>query len=553
MMLSIQDLSCRYRVRKKETLSHIDFSLQEGEMVLLAGRSGCGKSTLIKLVTGLLGEEEAERTGRIFLAGRDTAQLSPEEIGELAGTVYQTPDDQLFAMTVKDEVGFALENRGEAPEKIAEEVARALEKTGLSGMGERSIHALSGGQRQRLALASVLVTHPRLLILDEPVSQMNPQGVADFLALLRKLNEEDGMTILVVEHRVNELAEHFPRLAVMHDGCIIYDGRTEDAWAALGDAEQYGIRLPQTVRLGEMLGLSALSSSVEKTAEAIRCAGISFAKDAPSETKPPAGEALLACSALAYTYPGNREETLHGISFTLRRGTINAVMGFNGAGKSTLMDLVGGLSEASAGSMRLEGAPVGRRLQRIGYMRQEADLMLLTDTVSEEMRWNNRTLSDAELEKLLRTLHLYHYRHDFPLALSKGQRLRAVFGAMLARRDNTLLLLDEPTTGQDQKSLSEIKRLLRLAADEGRTVLFITHDTEMAAELADRVLLLAGGRLIADGTPHEILSDRKLLAAGGLSVPPMLALSEMLGIAPCITAEEVMRHVDAAALGRDER
>ena len=181
MILEIRDLSCRYVSRRKDTLSHVDLSLAEGEMVLIAGRSGCGKSTLIKSITGLLEPGEARLTGTISLDGRDVTEMSAEDIGLLAGTVYQTPDDQLFAMTVADEVGFALENRGEDPSVIREEVRRALAKTGLSGMETRSIHALSGGQRQRLALASILVTHPKLLILDEPVSQMNPNGVNDFL------------------------------------------------------------------------------------------------------------------------------------------------------------------------------------------------------------------------------------------------------------------------------------------------------------------------------------------------------------------------------------
>lgn len=550
MMLSVESFGCRYRQRKRATLSDVNLSVKEGEMVLIAGRSGSGKSTLIKAVTGLLTPEEAERSGRILLGGRDTASLSPEEIGLMAGTVYQTPDDQLFAMNVWDEAAFALENRGEAPEVIRREVAAALSKTGLSGMEHRSIHALSGGQRQRLALAAVLVTHPRLLILDEPVSQMNPQGVKDFLALLLRLNREEGMTILVVEHRVNELAPYFPRLAVMYEGHFIYDGPIEEAWSRIGSSEAYGLREPQTVRLGRRLALPVLSSDTERTAEEIRGAGISFLPSVPHETAPP-GEVLFTAEHLCYTYPGRQEETLRDVSLTLTRGRIHAVMGFNGAGKSTLLNLLGGLEEAGSGRMTMAGRPMKDQFWHVGYMRQEADLMLLTDTVAEEMKWNNPDLTEEDLDRLLHDLHLAHYRRDFPLALSKGQRLRAVLGAMLARRDNWLLLLDEPTTGQDQKSLGEIKRLLAMAAGEGRTVLLVTHDTELAAEMAEKIFLMAGGRLIAEGAPREVLGDRALLLAAGLSVPPMLALSEMLGIEPCVTVEEVMAHVDARCMGRD--
>ncbi len=548
-MLEIKNFSCRYRTRKKETLAALSLSLSEGDMVLLAGKSGCGKSTLIKAITGLLGDG-AETAGQILLDGRDILSMTPEDIGLSVGAVYQTPDDQLFAMTVADEVGFALENRGEAPEKVAREVALALEKTGLAGLEARSIHALSGGQRQRLALASVLVTHPRLLILDEPVSQMNPQGVTEFLALLRRLHEEDGMTILVAEHRVNELAETFPRLALMHEGRFVYDGPTEGAWETVGDSAAYGLREPQTVRLSRQLSLPVLTSDIEKTAEAIRASGrldknLDKKMKQEEETAFPkrSREPFLVCENVCYTYQGAKEETLHGISFTLEKGGLYAVMGENGAGKSTLMNLLAGLEEPSEGRISLGGVPMTRALSQAGYMRQEADLMLLTDSVAEEIGWKNDTLSEDELDSLLRTLRLRHYQYDFPPSLSKGQRLRCVFGAILARRDHALLLLDEPTTGQDRDSLSELQRLLQWAAAEGRTVLFITHDLEMAAEIADEVLLLSEGKLLAAGSPHDILSDRALLERSGLAVPPMLRLSEILGIPPCITEEEVTRYV----------
>ena len=543
MMLEIKDLCCRYLSRKKDTLRHVNLSIQEGEMVLIAGRSGSGKSTLIKSITGLLDEEEGYLSGEILLQGKNLRAMSPEDIGLLVGTVYQTPDDQLFAMTVADEVGFALENRGEEPAIIAAEVKRALEKTGLSGFEERSIHALSGGQRQRLALASILVTHPKLLILDEPVSQMNPQGVKDFLELLVSLNREDHMTILVVEHRVNELARYFPRICCMYEGQFVYDGKTEEAWNALGDTEAYGLREPQAVKLSRLLHLPKISGHVNEVAQEIQQAALPLAVHVERKESISQAPVILEGKNLHYRYEGAEKETLHGVNFQIHKGTINALMGFNGAGKSTLMNLLSGLDDPSSGEILLLGKPAQKQRHHIGYMRQEADLMLLTDSVEEELSWNNPSLTEEELDQLLTKLHLRHYRRDFPLALSKGQRLRVVFGAMLARKDNDLLLLDEPTTGQDQKSLKEIKELLLYAASEGRTVFFCTHDIELATELADQILLLKEGQLIAHGSAHEIFSNKKLLLESGLSIPPMLTLSEKLGIEPCVSMKEVMAHV----------
>ena len=543
MMLEIKDVCCRYLSRNKDTLNHVNLSVAEGEMVLIAGRSGCGKSTLIKSITGLLDKEEGEVTGEITLQGQNLLHMSPEDIGLWIGTVYQTPDDQLFAMTVADEVAFALENRGESAEIIEKEVKLALKKTGLAGMEERSIHALSGGQRQRLALASILVTHPKLLILDEPVSQMNPQGVKDFLELLVSLNKKDRMTILVVEHRVNELARYFPRLCCMFEGHFVYDGPTEKAWKALGDTEAYGLREPQAVKLCRLLHLDKISGHVEEVAKEIREAHIPLTTHVNWVSKSLQGPLVLEGKNIHYTYQGAEKETLHGVNFQIRKGTINALMGFNGAGKSTLMNLLSGLDTPTEGEVLLLGKPAKHQRHHIGYMRQEADLMLLTDSVEEELRWNNKTMTEEELDHLLTRLHLRHYRRDFPLALSKGQRLRVVFGAMLARKDNDLLLLDEPTTGQDQKSLKEIKELLLYAASEGRTIFFCTHDIELATELADQIFILRGGEMIAEGNPHSIFSNKKLMEEGGLALPPMLSLSEKLDIEPCVSIKEVMDHV----------
>ena len=270
-MLRISDVSYRYKTRKIPTLKHLSLHVTEGEMLLLAGCSGCGKSTLIKAVSGLLNTAGAgELDGKIYLNNKDTAEMTPEDIGILVGTVYQSPDDQLFAMTVSDEVGFALENQGLDENIISVEVQKVLERVGLAGFEQNSIHTLSGGQRQRLALASVLITKPKLLVLDEPVSQMNPQGVEDFLQLLVSLNRIDGITIIVVEHRVNELAKYFPRLAVMFEGEVIYDGPIELAWQKIGSAEKYGLREPQKVKLCRFLHLSKLIDETSKVVDLIK-------------------------------------------------------------------------------------------------------------------------------------------------------------------------------------------------------------------------------------------------------------------------------------------
>lgn len=549
-MLIIEDVSYRYKVREDATLKHVCLHVAKGEMLLLAGRSGCGKSTLIKAVSGLLNTAGAgELYGKIYLDGNDTAFMKPEEIGILVGTVYQSPDDQLFAMTVADEVGFALENQGIEETIVNEEVSRVLQRVGLKGFEKNSIHTLSGGQRQRLALASVLITKPKMLVLDEPVSQMNPQGVEDFLNLLVSLNREDEITIIVVEHRVNELARYFPRLAVMFDGEFIYDGPTEMAWEKIGHAEKFGLREPQRIKLCRYLNLTEFADDTKKIIELINNECDIDNKQNFTVREKRSQECVVKGENIIYRYPGAKSNTLHGLNFEFYKGERIALMGFNGAGKSTLVNLLGGLTYVTSGCLKILQGTVAEHAHEIGYLRQEPDLMLLADSVWEELTWKNTKRSEKYLWDLLNKLKLENNVNDFPLALSKGQRLMVVLGALLAREPK-LLLLDEPTTGQDQQSLEEIKNLINDFAENHGCILFCTHDIELASEIADRVIVMADGMIIADGVPEIVLADRVLLKEGGLIVPPLLDVAEALLLPECITVEGVGRYVSKAVVGR---
>ena len=355
-MLKIANLFYCYQSRATNTLKNVNLNIAPGEMLLLAGPSGCGKSTLIKAVSGLLGDgEQGELKGSIYLAGEDITQAAPEHIGLLAGTVYQSPDDQLFAMTVADEVAFALENRGVEPEVLQCTVRGTLARVGLAGFEKYSIHQLSGGQRQRLALASILVTKPKLLILDEPVSQMNPAGVKEFMDLLLKLNHEEGITVLMIEHRVNELYKYFERLAVMNSGSIVYDGAMEEAWSFLAELEQKtptGVREPQNVKLCKLLGLKQLSAETKLVTEQIKESySINSSIDSIRDTAIKQEQLLM--EEVAFRYPGAEADTLPYINLCLYKYQITALMGFNGAGKSTLLNLLGGLTRPTKGKISL--------------------------------------------------------------------------------------------------------------------------------------------------------------------------------------------------------
>lgn len=546
-MVEIKNMSFKYTGCKEDTLEAINLSVKEAEMVLIAGKTGCGKSTLLKVINGVLLGTNSSVKGEINLNGLNAKSMNPEDVGLLVGTVYQTPADQLFAMTVEDEVGFILEAHGIDSETIKKEVSSTLKKVGLEGLEKSGIHMLSGGQVQRLALASVIVNKPKVLILDEPVSQLNPKGVKEFLDLLNKLNQEENMTIIVIEHRVNELAKSFNRLVFMEEGRIVFDGNINKAWEFVGNKLQSGLREPQNVKLCRSLKLSKLSMHLNETVSLIKKECVLKNNFNNKKVLDKKSKLILKAENLKFIYPGSKIETLKNINFEVFQGEIVAVMGFNGAGKSTLFNLIAGLTDITSGKLMFLEKEILKSAHKIGFLRQEADLMLLADTVFEEIKWRNQ-IDDNKVREVLEQFGLTKKATEFPLTLSKGQRLRTAFAAILARNPK-LLLLDEPTTGQDQESLSEIKKIIIEYRKVGGTVLFCTHDVELASEIADKVILMKSGVMLDAGTPLEILSDEKKIQESGLENPPMLEVAKRLKINKCVTIKGVLNYVNEATLG----
>ena len=445
-------------------------------------------------------------------------------------------------------MAFALENQGAPQEEIRTRVAETLEQVGLSDYCNRSVHALSGGQRQRLALAAVLAAKPRVLILDEPISQLNPAGAASLMQLLLQLNQTNKMTLIVVEHRVHELYQFFPRLIYLEDKTVCYDGLMEQAWNAFLQPLR-GLREPEPVRVCRKLNIAPAVADAEQAVKKIVHQYPGFLhrspKEAPLEFLLKRNKTLVQLTEISYAYDGQKQESLSNISFALETGQVVAVMGQNGAGKSTLLSLIAGLTKPKNGSIQFS---LDKTAQGIGFLRQDTDLMLLYPTVGEEVGASPRALLSANQAKLLSWLDLAPLRDDFPLALSRGQRLRVALASLLSRRPG-LLLLDEPTTGQDYESLEDIRRILRVYRYLGGTVLFCTHDVELAMEMADHVLLLRDGELIAEGKSKKVLTNSRLLEAGGLKQTPVASMCRALNLPLESGCKEVCRLVCKSVVG----
>ena len=536
--LSVEGLSYTFAGRDEPTLREASFAISPGSWTLVAGQTGSGKTTLLRALAGLIPRHAAgEMQGRVLWFGRDLRDAPAAELAGAVGLVLQSPDDQLCATTVEAEAAFGLENLGLPAEEIAARVAEALSRMALAGLGERRTAQLSGGQKQRLLLVSILAMRPGILLLDEPLSQLDPQAALDFLALLDGLRR-DGLTIVLAEHRLDDVVRYADRLLVMDAGRVAADVPLDGAdWDVALAAS--GIEPPELTRAARRLGLGPLRT-VEQALAALppevsaddwsAADGDSlsqanelrrFAQVASDE------EALLVVENLALRHTGREAPLWRDASFALKAGERVALVGPNGAGKSTLLAVLAGLLPAGEGLVSLP-SHASRAGMPIGLVPQNPDLTLFCATVGRELAYGPRQMGlpaeeiDHRTRAAAAALSLDELWDEPPLAQSQGQRLRIALAAMLTLRPG-VLLLDEPTTGQDWGQVAAImgslSKLVR-TGDETAALLFATHDVRAVARWATRVLVLAEGRLLADCTPEELLQDDRLLAAARLHRPP---------------------------------
>ncbi len=555
-LVTLENVSFTYRQRSRPTISDINLQVAAGDFLLLTGATGCGKSTLLKTLNGLLPHESGGLlTGRVIIDGRDSRSCSIASLSRHVGMVFQSPDDQIFSTTVFDETAFVLENSGVTGVGLKARVDEALAMVGLLDKRDASVHALSGGQKQRLAVASVLAARPKVLALDEPISQLDPQGAAELLAVLRQINATLGITVIIVEHRLHEVMPLCQRVVVMDAGRIVWQGSQEEAFARAELFAAHGLRLPQPVTICARLGIRLASAQVEAAAAAIRERYTVTACEALPPPENACGEPALTVDGVCFRYQEKGELILNMIRLTLAKGQFIALMGSNGAGKSTLLHVIGGLLQPAAGQVLLGGDRVGGITPRIGMVLQNPDFMLFNSSVRQEIGFAcsqaaGRTVWTETCEAVSVHLGLQPLADDFPLALSRGQRLRVAIAAVLASQPE-VLLLDEPTTGQDIGHIEDIAALLGDFTAQGGTIIFCTHDGEVAARYADRVIVMRQGRIAADAPPAEGFSRPALLLAAGLKPPAALQLAQRLYGGQSLTAEEVIDYVRQNSLGSD--
>jgi len=514
--LVIENLTFRYRDRETPAIRDITFSAAPGEILLIAGASGCGKTTLIRCINGLIPRSyKGESSGRILLNGQETTGWPLSKISQTVGTVLQDPERQILGTKVLHEVAFGLENLAMPRPEIRARADEALNYLNISYLRELETFNLSGGEKQKVALAGVLAMRPSILLLDEPLASLDPASAYETLDMVRRLADE-GMTVLMIEHRVEDVLRIRPeRVMFMSDGEIKYLGSLEGLEKVVDYTQ---VKLPAKVILAR--------ASRDPAPVAIQVL--------PGVTAQSSGqEALVRFENVAFGYQAGTE-VLHGINLEIKRGDVIAVLGPNGAGKTTFVKHAIGLLKPKSGDVLVNGrntreASVAQIAATLGYVFQSPSHMLFAPTVHEELAFGPKNLShpkdqiEKEVKEALQIVNLSDMEKDPPLALSFGQQKRVSIAAILAMHSR-ILVMDEPTAGQDYHNyMSFMDAILQLPGFEA--ILFITHDVDLAVIYANRVLMVADGTIVADGSPHDVLGDLPRLEKCRLVPTSLLTLN----------------------------
>jgi energy-coupling factor transport system ATP-binding protein len=492
-------LSYRFPAGTRDVLRRVSWEVEVGSVTLVVGPSSAGKTTLLRCLNGLIPHFHGGNFGGdVVVLGANTRGASPRDFAASVGVVFQDPEAQFITDRVEDEIVFGLENLGYQRGVMRLRLEETLDLLGIHHLRQREVATLSGGERQRVALAAALVTRPGMLVLDEPTSQLDPLAAHDVLAAVERLNRDLGMTIVLSEHRLDRVLPFAERL-VLVERAGLREGQVREQLAHMAD-------VPPLVALARSQGWEPLPVTVREARRFLPDEFDSGTMDTPRHAP---GDVLACVEGLRHRY-GPRV-SLNDVSFSARQGEVIALLGRNGSGKTTLLKHLMGLLRPERGRVVLRGSDIARvPVQQIagtaGYVPQHPTTILHQETLLEELRYTGRVQGKpVEPMALLERLGIAEHAARHPLDLSGGERQRAALAA-IAVTEPAVLLLDEPTRGLPGADKRVLAGFVRDYAAAGRTVIVATHDVEFAAVAADRVLLLAGGELIADGSAREVLA-----------------------------------------------
>jgi energy-coupling factor transport system ATP-binding protein len=528
-VITFDRVGVQYPDAKQPAIRSVSFDIGEGELVLVIGTTGSGKTTLLKCVNGLVPHFTGGRlTGRVTVAGRDTRTSPPRELADVVGYVGQDPVAGFVADSVEDELAYGMESLGVAPAVMRRRVEETLDLLGLADLRDRPLLSLSAGEQQRVAIGSVLTVHPQVLVLDEPTSALDPPAAEEVLAAITRLVHDHGITVLICEHRLERVVGYADRIVLVHErGAEI--GTPAEILRSSPVA-------PPIVDLGRLAGWSPLPLSIRDARRA--AVDLRARLDGLPTTLPSNGTAdssvtrqVVRLRGVVTGYDG--PPVLHGLDLDLGRGEIVAVMGRNGAGKSTLLATMAGLRRPASGSVEVDG--------RVGLVPQEPGDLLWAQSVGQECRDADADahVAPGTARALLEEIEPGIDDDQHPRDLSEGQRLALVLAVVLAAGP-AVLALDEPTRGLDYATKHRLIDVLKRLASAGHCIVVATHDVELVAEAASRMLVLADGEVVSDGPAREV-------AVSSPTFAPQVA--KVLAPLPLLTVDDVRRALVGAGGG----
>jgi len=533
------DVSFMYEDAETPALENINLKVQPGEVVLLAGPSGAGKTTLCSCLNGLVPHfHNGVLKGQVLVKGRDTKRTRVGVLSSLVGLVFQDPESQLISPTVADEIAFGPENLAVPRDEIVRRVEEGLDVARLKGFEEREPYNLSGGEQQACAIAAIFAMYPEIYVMDEPTSNLDPLGTQRVLSMIVKVAKERGKTLLIAEHKLEEVLPLVDRVVVMDRGRIMLDDTVEGALSK-GDIEHVFVR-PPLVCLAEKLQLNAQPLTAEQFYPALtqkyKLNGLTV-DERPKAEKKDRGEPVIEIRGLRHSYDGVNA-ALNGVELTIYRGELVSVLGRNGSGKTTLVKHINGLLKPAEGSVIVLGqdtvqTTTAQLAKRVGFCFQNPNHQMITFVVKDELALGPKSLGldKEEIEhRSLQALEFVGMAEQMGadvMALGKGQKQRLALASVLTMKPE-ILVIDEPTTGQDPQMTEEIFEIIRKLNEEGTTVLVITHKFDYAAAYTERAVILANGKIVYDGPMGPALADEEFLMANSLAQPQVTQLAAKL-------------------------
>ncbi len=558
-ILSTENLYYTHAGGTDYTLKNINLAIEEGDFTLIAGPTGSGKSTLALCLTGLIPQViGGEMKGRVVVQGKDTKQYEVYQMAQYIGLVFQNAENQLCSLDVEGEISFGPENLGLPRPEIEKRVTTALRAVNLNDLRSKYTFNLSGGEKHKTVIASSLSMLPKILVLDEPFSELDPIGCKDILQTLKRLNEEYGITIVLIEHKLEHVLGFTKNAVLLKDGEVVAHGPTSSVFKEGQLDEWLDLRVPEALKLSQKLVKKGLMPNLTLTTDEFE-ASIStpLLNKAPKARgyiyngeKLGSEKALIRVEALSYSY-FDGTPALKDVNIEIAPGEFVTILGSNGAGKTTLARLIAGQLKSAKGKIYLKGEDVTKRgkadLARVvGYTFQNPDCQLFCKTVKDEIAFGPRHLNlqkeevDVRVENTLKMMRLEQFRDRDPQTLSRGQKIGVAVASVLAMKPE-VLILDEPTLGQDFRRIRSLVSMLKSMSNEGLALVVITHDVNFAAEHSSRVVIMKDGIILVDGEPHIVLSQEDVLHSARLEPPASVRLSRALGLPPLLTIDEISK------------